>query len=217
MLEYGAGAGRVTLPLLRAGIDVTAVDLSEPMLALLRERAEKLTKSERARLTIVRADMRKKTGLGSFPLVLATFNVVGHLPRFEDLALFLRAVKTHLAPGGELVFDVPLPSSEELEADPDELHVAPRFKHPTTGQWIRQTERFEYDPIRQILHVESELTPVGSRVGVTLPLVLRQWFPRELEALLGYEGFENVRLTADYTDAPALADVDMLVVRARLR
>jgi hypothetical protein len=64
--------------------------------------------------------------------------------------------------------------------------------------------------------VESELEAEDGSGSLTVPLVLRQWFPRELEALLNYEGFRDVRLLADYSDRPALADVDMLVVRARL-
>ncbi len=216
VLEYGAGAGRVTLALAKAGLQVTAVDASQPMLDLLGERLATQSRAVRERVRAVRGDMRKKAGLGQFPLILATFNVVGHLDGLDDMRAFLARVREHLAPGGELVFDVPVPSPDELEADPDELHPAPRFKHPVSGQWIRQTERFEYDPIHQRLLVESELRVEKRRDSLTVPLVLRQWFPRELEALLAYEGFSRVELFADYSDQPALGDVDMLVVRARV-
>jgi SAM-dependent methyltransferase len=215
VLEYGAGAGRVTLGLARAGVSVVAVDSSPAMLTLLRERLGACPKEEQARVKIVRADMRKKGGLGKFPLVLATFNVVGHLPKFEDMALWLARVKEHLSPGGEVVFDVPLPAAEELGSDPEDVFPAPRFKHPVTGAWIRQTERFEYDAVSQMLRVESEFRVEGERDPLVVPLNLRQWFPRELEALMTYEGFTDIRLCADYTDEPALDEVDMLVVRAR--
>lgn len=215
ILEYGAGSGRVTFALARAGFDVVAVDQSRTMLATLEARRKALPPEVARRVRVVRGDMRKKRGLGSFPLVLATFNVVGHLTKFEEVAAWLGCVREQLAPGGELVFDVPVPAPEELTADPDEPFRAPRFKHPVTGAWVRQTERFSYDPIRQVLRVESELGVEGERDTVTVPLTLRQWFPRELDALLRYEGFSDVRLCADYTDQPALEDVDMLVVRAR--
>jgi len=217
VLEYGCGAGRVTLAVARTGVDIVGVDPSRPMLARLHERLEALPMAAQQRVTAVRGDMRKVMGLGCFPLVLATFNVVGHLETVEDMQEFLRCARSHLAPGGELCFDLPVPAAEELEADPDELHPAPRFKHPLTGQWIRQTERFQYDPIRQLLLVESELHVEGSPETLTVPLVLRQWFPREIEAALHYAGFADVRLHADYSDAPALGDVDMLVVRARVK
>ncbi|HSC86732.1 MAG TPA: class I SAM-dependent methyltransferase [Polyangiaceae bacterium] len=217
VLEYGAGAGRVTLALARAGIEVVAVDKSQPMLDLLAERLGEVPAAVRARVRVVRGDMRTRRALGQFPLILATFNVVGHLQDLKDMQAFLARVREHLTDDGELVFDVPVPSPDELEADPDEPHRAPRFKHPTSGQWIRQTERFDYDAIRQVLTVDSEFQVEGRRDSLSVPLILRQWFPRELDALLTYEGFAQVRALADYTDQPALGDVDMLVMHASRR
>lgn len=217
VLEYGAGAGRVTLALAAAGVEVVAVDKSAAMLALLRERRAALPREQAARIRVVSGDMKKKQGLGQFPLILATFNVVGHLETFEEMAQWLARVREHLAPGGLLVFDVPLPAPEELEAEDEELFVAPRFRHPVTGQRMRQTERFEYDPISQVLLVESEFSVVGQPGTWKVPLVLRQWFPRELEALLNYEGFASVQLFSDYSDCPLMEGADMVVVHARLK
>lgn len=215
LLEYGAGAGRVTLPLARAGHRVTAVDRSPAMLALLRRRLLEEPEEVRRNVRIVRGDMRRLSNLGRHELVLATFNVVGHLHRFEEFAAFLGHVKAHLRRGGTFVFDVPVPSPEELGADPDDVFPAPRFRHPTTGAWVREEERFAYDAVTQILTVESSLSVDGYPDPLTIPLRLRQWFPKELEALLVYEGFRDVRRFADYTDEPALGEVDMLVVHAR--
>ena len=214
ILEYGAGAGRVTLPLARAGFDVTAVDLSQPMLERLQAHVIKTPHKVQERITIRRGDMRRLKLKQRFPLVLATFNVVGHLATFKDMGAFLKRVREHLSPGGRLMFDVPIPHPEEIEADPEELFKAPRFKHPDTGQWIRQTERFEYDPDKQTLLVESHLKPEGARDGITIPLTLRQWFPKELEAILRYEGFSNVETFADYSKNPGLLATDTLIFSA---
>lgn len=157
-----------------------------------------------------------------FGLVLATFNVVGHLHSFHDMARFLRQAKQALAPGAELVFDVPLPAPEETEADPDERLRLPPLRHPKNGALVAHDERYEYDREKQLLTVESDHWPHGqaSRPGaanrLTTRLVLRQWFPRELESLLAYEGF-SARLTADYTGAPLALAEDMMVVHATRR
>src|SRR5690606_16528822 len=58
VLEYGAGAGRLTLPLARAGKKVYAVDTSSPMLALLRARLRAEPATVRARVEVKKADMR---------------------------------------------------------------------------------------------------------------------------------------------------------------
>lgn len=214
ILEYGAGAGRVTLPLAKAGHEVVAVDASRPMLDRLEQSLQSHSKAIQERVKIKLGDMRSLRLKQRFPLVLATFNVVGHLEKFRDMGRFLQRAREHLAPGGSLVFDVPIPHPEEIEADPEELHKVPRFKHPETREWIRQTERFDYDPARQVLLVESELKPEGARDGVTIPLVLRQWFPKELEAILSYEGFSQVESFADYSTLPGLMARDTLIFKA---
>lgn len=217
ILEYGAGAGRVTIPLAKAGHEITAVDASEAMVSRLKEHLKKCDAETRNRVTVRKGDMRRLALGQKFPLVFATFNVIAHLEKFEDMGRFLRAAREHLAPGGRLVFDVPIPHPDEVEADPEELHKVPRFKHPETKEWIRQTERFEYFPARQVLLVESELKPEGARDGVTIPLVLRQWFPKELESILKYEGFTQIETFADYTEQPGLLAQDTLIFQASLK
>lgn len=215
LLEYGAGAGRVTLPLLREGHRVTAIDKSREMLALLQERSARLPEAQRERLTMVRGDMRNTELTSRFPLVLATFNVVAHLPTFRDMAAFLRRARSHLTSDGWLIFDVSLPHPDEVEADPEHLYPAPRFKHPDTGEWIRQTERFEYDPATQTLLVESRLRTEHGKDELVVPLYLRQWFPKEVEAMLFYEGFVDVETRADYTDTPGIFTRDSMLFLAR--
>lgn len=216
VLEFGAGSGRITLALAKEGFHVTAVDASAPMLARLQKRLQKAKPVERERVVAKKGDMRRVSLGDKYPLVLATFNVVGHMKTFRDMATFLRNAKRHLARGGTLAFDVPLPHPDEVEADPDELFPVPRFKHPDTGHAIDQTERFEYDPETQQLLVESTYKTPGSRDSLTVPLILRQWFPKEMESLLTYEGFSHVETRADYSDLPGLLARDSLVFLAKV-
>lgn len=214
ILELGAGAGRITVPLAQAGHEVIALDPSKPMLERLEERLQKRPKKVRERVSLVQGDMRRFAFPQRFPLILVTFNVIGHLESFRDMGRFLRCAREHLLPGGRLIFDVPIPHPDEVEADPEELFPAPRFKHPDTGEWIRQTERFEYDAARQVLLVESELKAEGNPDGLTIPLTLRQWYPKELEALLSYEGYRSIETFADYTPQPGLMAMDTLIFSA---
>lgn len=228
VLEYGCGSGRATLPIAARGIDVTGVDASAAMLRVLEQRATSSPTSlagarrvggsagHHGRIRLVEGDLRKMRLQCRFPLILATFNVVAHMRDRTDMAAFLQRVREHLAPGGLFVFDFAIPHPEEVEADPDEAFPAPRFEHPETGEWIRHTERFRYDVPSQELRIENEYAVEGSRDAITVPLILRQWFPREMEALLAYEGFD-VQLFADYTEHPIATAEDMIVVHAQPR
>jgi SAM-dependent methyltransferase len=211
VLEYGVGTGRIAIELARAGIEVTGVDWSGPMLAGLSERLGAEPAQVRRRVRVVRGDMRRVRLKRRFSLVIATFNTVLHLYERADMERFLAGVKAHLAPGGRFVFDFSIPHDEYLGADPGRYFGAPRFRHPSRGL-VRYRERFEYDPLGQVLLTEMQFLPEDGTLPWTVPLTHRQFFPREMEALLHYNGFRDITWSADFTDAPPGEDVDSLVV-----
>jgi SAM-dependent methyltransferase len=216
VLEYGIGSGRVALPIARAGIEVCGIDLSEPMLRHLEEQLARGPKHIRSRVRCVQGDMRAVRLGERFPLVIAPFNCVLHLYERRDMEQFLSGVREHLTPGGRFVFDFSVPSSDDLARTPDKAYPAPRIRHPTSGELTRYAERFEYDRLRQLLLVTMEFSPEHGEPW-QVPLTHRQYFPREMEALLHYNGFTDVFFTADFTDEPADQHVDSLVVNCAAR
>ncbi len=212
VLEYGCGNGRITLPLAKAGLSVVGVELSQPMLTDLQTRLSKGFPKHRERIELVRGDMREVRLARQFPLVIAPFNVLLHLYEPSDVLAFFARVREHLAPGGRFIFDVSVPQPEDLCRDPDERFEAPRFQHPDTGTWVGYSERFEYDPLRQLLLVWMEFTPEDGSEPWTIPLTHRQFFPRELELLLELGGLGDVRRFADFTDQAPDYDVDSMVI-----
>jgi SAM-dependent methyltransferase len=215
VLEYGVGNGRVGLAIAKAGIRVTGVDLSRPMLQDFEAQLKTLPKQLRSRVELHEGDMRELRLSQRFPLVIAPFNCVLHLYQRVDMEAFLARVREHLAPGGRFVFDFSVPHGEDLVRDPEKSFSAPRFKHPTTGELTRYAERFEYDRLRQLLLIHLDFTPEGKGKPWSVPLTHRQYFPREMEALLHYNGFTEIFFTADFTDEPADQHVDSMVVSCR--
>lgn len=214
VLEYGVGTGRVALALARAGVDVTGVDVSRPMLAHLRGKLAREPAEIRRRVRVVRGDMRTFRAKQRFPLVIAPFNAVQHLYDRADMEAFLARAEEHLTPRGRLVFDVLVPHADYLGADPERRFGLPRFRHPGHGL-VRYSERFEYDPVRQVLLMELEFRPEDGTAPFTVPLTHRQWFPQEIEAALHHGGFRDVAFSENFTDRPLSADADSLVASAR--
>jgi SAM-dependent methyltransferase len=211
VLEYGAGTGRIALALARAGVDVTAVERSRPMIAAFRRHLSREPAEVRLRVRIVPGDMRHSRLRRRFPLVIAVFNTVLHLTDRQDVESFFASVKRHLAPGGRFVFDFSIPHADYLGADPARRYGAPRFRHPARGV-VRYAERFEYDSIRQILHMDLEFSPLDGSPPWAVPLTHRQFFPEEMDALLHYNGFGDRIWSADFTDAAPEPGIDTLVV-----
>lgn len=217
VLEYGCGDGRILLPLARIGLACTGVDRSAPMLRALRQKL-KAHPELRPRITAKRGDMRRVRFDQRFPLVLCTFNTFLHLYTRQDVEQFLTRVRAHLKRGGRFVLDVSVPNPEELGRDPATITRVTPFRHPSTDEVVRYGERFDYDGMRQVLLVSMEFEPKGApeRAWMT-PLAHRQFFPRELEALLHYNGFEVMDVYGDFEMRPPDGGtVDIaLVCRAR--
>lgn len=216
VLEVGAGTGRVTLPLARAGVSVVAVDSNAAMLASLKQRLEQEPPEVAERVTPIRADATTLTLSARFPLILATFNVVGHFETDELLTQFLGTARTLLAPEGRLIFDTLAPDEEELSADPSEEFELDPIVHPVTGEVFLASERIEYNPETHILLATTQYRNSTTGKEFSVPLRLRQWFPKELERLVTQAGFGSVRLYADYSSHRNLRGADMIVVEARL-
>ena len=94
VLDLGAGTGRVTLDLARAGHEVVALDVEEAFLAALRERAGSVP------VETVVADAADFDLGRTFALVLAPMQTVQLLGGPGPRASMLRAIRRHLEPGG---------------------------------------------------------------------------------------------------------------------
>jgi SAM-dependent methyltransferase len=216
VLEYGAGNGRIALPVARHGVEVTGVDHSAPMIADLRRRLASEPADVRARVRVVRGDMRRVAIGRRFPLVLCTFNTALHLYARRDVERFLARVHAHLAPRGRFVVDLSMPRPADLARAPELPFHAPRFRHPTAGVVVKNTERFDYDAVRQVLFVSMEFEPVGGGGEPWMtPLAHRQFFPREWEALLHYNGFRVLGVHGDFQGGPLTRESDVMIWHAR--
>jgi SAM-dependent methyltransferase len=200
VLELTAGTGRVTLPLARAGINVTAVDASGDMLRILREKARR----EKLRIEIHRADIRKFSLHRRFPLVIIPFNSISEILDGDDRKIVLARVKHHLKKDGRLIltarnFDfsrVNLPSKM-----PPKEHV-----HPGTGRRVRF---WSDNKINRRTHTGTSYQHY-EELGQSGNVVRKRLFKnryhvfdrRELEALIDTAGFRIAHTYGDYLCSP---------------
>lgn len=136
LLDVGCGSGWQSLELGRRGARVVAVDPAVPFLAPLRA----IARRERLPIDVRRGDvLALPLGAGeTFDLALATFDVLNHLDRHEELEPALAGIAKALAPGGHLLFD--LNSPETIEGFPDHHRVT----HLSGGGL--SAERGAFDP-----------------------------------------------------------------------
>lgn len=190
VLELGCGSGRIALPLARAGVDVLGVDLSTTMLGRAVARIDRLPRAARARVQLIRADLRQLPFTRRFGLILAAFNTFQHVYLASELVTLFRGLRRRLRPGGCLAFDMLVPDLDWLVRDPRRRWAKTRFTHPTTGERLIYTTNHTYDPISQIVDVRIYYDPPTGQRGRSrvVRLAHRQYYPQELLSLVEMSG-----------------------------
>ena len=211
IVEWGAGTGRLAVPLAEAGFDVTGVELSERMI----ERGCK--KSEAVEW--VQGDMRSARLRKRYALAICAFNSFLCLLSAEDAMDFLRNAREHLETGGMLGIEVSAFSPEELVDPPSD----PEPQHDLTRELQDgRLERFSisrYDAASQLLAMRLfyELGGTSGAPGEQRAhdLTIRITGRDELVPMLRLAGFEVEVVYGGFEGEPFTADSDHLIVLAR--
>ncbi|MCA1848973.1 MAG: class I SAM-dependent methyltransferase, partial [Actinobacteria bacterium] len=145
IVEWGAGTGRIAIPLAEAGFEVTAVELSERMVEEGRKKGDEVE--------WIHADMRSAQLGRRYELAVCAFNSFLCLLDVDDALAFLRNAREHLEPGGLLGIEVSAFSPEELA---EELG-GPELRHDFTRElpdgWLDRFSISRYDAASQLLRM----------------------------------------------------------------
>ena len=211
VVEWGAGTGRLAVPLADAGHTVTAVELSEEMVG--RGRA----KSDAVEWFV--GDMREARPGRCYGLAVCAFNSFLCLLDTEDALAFLRNAREHLVPGGLLGIEVSAFSPEEL-ADPP---GGPELRHDFARELPEgRLDRFSvsrYDAASQLLRMRLFYERYGAS-GIlesrkAHDLTIRIVGRNELMLMLRLAGFEVEAVYGGFEGEPFISSSDHLVVLAR--
>ena len=108
VLELGIGTGRIALPLAAQGLPVYGIELSQAMVAKLKE------KPGGEAIEVAIGDFASTTVEGSFRLAYLVFNTIMNLTTQAAQVACFRNAAAHLEPGGCFVIEVELPDLQRL-------------------------------------------------------------------------------------------------------
>jgi SAM-dependent methyltransferase len=190
ILDLACGTGFLTIPLAELGYVVTGVDLAPEMLDHARSKAGALP------IRWVHADCRTLDLGEQFRLVTLTGNAFQEFRTRGDQEGLLGTVRRHLAPGGLFGFELrfPRPSAlltpAALAGEWSKETVWRRFTN-ARGQIVTVSTLQRYDAVHQTMEyvLHRRWMEQGRAHVRTERAAYRFVFPREMEALLHYNGF----------------------------
>ncbi len=177
-LELAIGSGRIALPLIERGVDVSGIDSSPEMVELLR------AKPGGPDVSVSMGDFGDVDVQGEFPLIYLAFNTIfGLLSQQRQVDCF-RNVAAHLEPGGRFIIDCFVPDVKRYDSLNTRTGVS-AIKN-VSEHLIDMTI---LDPVNQIL--DSHIIKRNSD-GTTavLPVKIRYAYPAELDLMARLAGLE---------------------------
>ena len=170
-LELGIGTGRIALPLAGRGVEVHGIDVSQAMVARLRE------KPGGEEIPVAIGDFATTRVDGAFSLSYLVFNTINNLTTQEEQVACFRNVAAHLEPGGRFVIEVGVPELRRLPPG-DTMHVF----DASEGHWGID----EYDLVNQGLVSHHFSVVDGAIERVSMPF--RYVWPSELDLMAELAG-----------------------------
>lgn len=105
LLELGCGTGTHAALLAAEGYEIYGVDLSADMLKQAEKRLLNLQPEVASKLKFSQGDIRTVRLDRKFDAVISLFHVFSYQTTNQDLQAAFETAKTHLKPGGTLIFD----------------------------------------------------------------------------------------------------------------
>jgi SAM-dependent methyltransferase len=163
ILDVGAGTGRVSLHLARAGHHLTALDSDGELLDALRERAGG------TRLETVQADARSfELEIRDYPLCVIPMQTLQLLGGARPRMRFLRHAHSHLRPGGLLACAI-VTDLEPFDSEIEGHGPSPESAHLGGALFVSRALSVRVD--RQHIRIERErtITPGSATASTSQP------------------------------------------------
>jgi len=201
ILDIACGTGALAVPLVKAGYDVTAFDLSAPMMEVTREKLLK----ENLKADLFTANMTDFRIGRKFSLAIIAASGFMHLLTAREQRQTLLNIKKHLTDGGVLTFNHfqphPVVQAKLMQSSPEDYSFRAEYIN-NEGKRERISEAGSYDYITQIMRgswkfetLDDDGNVVASR---TRPIAMRHTCRQEMEYLFELCGFDIMNVYNNY-------------------
>lgn len=185
VLDAGCGVGRISIELASLGLDVTGVDLIQPLLDTAKESAV----AEGVCIDFVQADLRSYVSDKAFDAAVNLYTSFGYCESEEEDMVILKNIASSLKPGGTFVMEC---LSREIEA-----------RDFIEGEWFERagkTVLTDFSVVNDWKGLRSHWILIDNKTGGRYEheFVQRLYSGPELKKTILSCGFKNVELYGDF-------------------
>lgn len=200
VLELMSGTGRISIPLLEAGVRLTCVDLSrESNLIFQRKLAQKGLQADIYQMDVCELDLPKK-----FDMVIIPFHSFAHITSATDQRKALERIHQHLVPGGTFICTLGNPVLRRRAVN-GQLRLVRSYALDSGGcllLWAMESFRSEDNQVVEALQFYEEYDAKGLlQSKKLLELHFRLLSKDDLEELASAAGFQVKAFYGDYACA----------------
>ncbi|MGB8215085.1 MAG: class I SAM-dependent methyltransferase [Anaerolineales bacterium] len=198
VLELMSGTGRVSVPLIEAGVKLTCVDLSAGLNAILEDKLQKLgLKADVYQMDVRKLELRKK-----FDMVIIPFSSFAHITSPDDQRKALAQIRQLLLPGGTFICTLGNPKLRQKAVD-GKLRLFRKYPLPDTQGllllWIVENSSNDDEQVVEAMQFYEEYDAKGVLQSKRLlELHFRLSQKDEFEELAKAAGFKVKALYGDY-------------------
>ena len=201
VLELMAGTGRVSLPLVRAGVQLTCVDNAPEMLTRLRQKLAQ----EQLSAQVYEMDVRDLALDKQFDLIILPFHSFSELVSPTDRKQALERIYEHLASGGRFICTLHNPP-QRLRTIDGQLRLVGTYPDLASRTKLLFWSLSTYDETTHLVHASQFYEQYNSNgilqekrlLQITFVLLRRE----EFETLATTIGFKVLALYGDYAYTP---------------
>jgi SAM-dependent methyltransferase len=200
VLELTSGTGRLSLPLIKAGVPLSCLDSSPEMLAILRKKLQEQGLSA----PIYEMDATSFVLPDRFDLIIIPFNALGEFVSPVSQQTALASIRSHLTEMGRLICTCHNPAIRLKNVD-GQIHLRGKFALPDHAGTLFLSSLESYDPATRLVRGAQfyELyDPNGQMQSKRFAEIEFFLHSREtFESLALPQGFSLVALYGDYARA----------------
>lgn len=222
VLELGCGTGNMTRLLCGHGYDMIAIDNSEEMLMIARDKAM----DESMDILYLLQDMRSFELYGTVRAVVSICDSMNYITEPEELCQVFRLVNNYLDPGGVFIFDMnTIYKYKELLGSKTIAENREDCSFIWDNYYYEEEQMNEYELSIFVKDISDEDDPLGSAGEMALygePFVRYQethyqrgYSLEEVKALLEQSGMTFVAAYDAFSREPVRADSERMYIIAR--